>query len=394
MKKNSIEHIKHEEVELVPPDGGWGWVVVFGSFLTMVVGGLPIFGFSILFSPLLISYKASSTKIAWIFNSYGIGWSFFVLFVGPLIEEFGWRKVSIIGALLNFFSVFLTSFAPNPDFLFFSFSLLGGVGNAICLTSSLIVVSRYFERHRGFVIGVTSVGGCVSAFIGPVLANYLLENYDFTGASLIYSGIVLHQCFGCSLFQPVDWHMKPAKSKLKSETDPTELLPVLRDSDNKENSVTKSELLQNSRRSSKISGYSIGSLEQIALDISYQRLKTTEVKEGTKETAFAGHCLLCKKILVSTYQSLKNLRYIRVVIIALACGFYMLSYINFQMWIPFVVKSADFSLEMAAWCSSAASLGNMAGRIFTSFLADRKIFNVIYGYMFGTLCTGISVLGK
>ncbi|RXG71397.1 hypothetical protein Avbf_08565 [Armadillidium vulgare] len=87
-----------------------------------------------------------------------------------------------------------------------------------------MVVSTYFKKHRGFAIAITSVGDCLSGFISPVIANYLLENYGYISATAISGALVLNQCVGASLYQPVfafcsdnEAKMKLLKEKMKED---------------------------------------------------------------------------------------------------------------------------------------------------------------------------------
>ena len=54
----------------------------------------------------------------------------FFLFSGPvagiLTNKFGYRFVTILGALLEALGVFLTAFTPNLEFLYFSVGILIG----------------------------------------------------------------------------------------------------------------------------------------------------------------------------------------------------------------------------------------------------------------------------
>ena len=54
----------------------------------------------------------------------------FLLFSGPvagiLTNKFGYRFVTILGALLEALGVFLTAFTPNLEFLYFSVGILIG----------------------------------------------------------------------------------------------------------------------------------------------------------------------------------------------------------------------------------------------------------------------------
>ncbi|XP_069187820.1 monocarboxylate transporter 12-B [Procambarus clarkii] len=108
------------------PDGGWGWLVVAGSFLIMML--VPLLGpcFGVLFSRFLLQEGSSSTTTAWIFNVQCFVWNMMGLVVRPLAKEFGWRNIAIKGVLLTSVSVIMSAFTPSAEFLFFSFSLLSG----------------------------------------------------------------------------------------------------------------------------------------------------------------------------------------------------------------------------------------------------------------------------
>ncbi|RXG53344.1 Ubiquitin-conjugating enzyme E2 C [Armadillidium vulgare] len=188
-------------VEMVPPDGGWGWVVVAGSFLILSVGGYTLYAFSIFLSPILMSDQVSSIKIAWVFNLYLLIWSFYTIFIGPLCEQFGTRKVAIFGGVASFLSLFLSAFAPTVDYLFFTYAVPAGIAGASTFTLTYMVVSTYFKKHRGFAIAITSVGDCLSGFISPVIANYLLENYGYISATAISGALVLNHIFPLLRYQ-------------------------------------------------------------------------------------------------------------------------------------------------------------------------------------------------
>ncbi|RXG73933.1 Monocarboxylate transporter 7 [Armadillidium vulgare] len=111
LKKETSQYHKitvERNAKKVPPDGGWGWMVVLGSFVICILSQLPGVVFSILFSPLLMFHSVSATKISCIYNVYTLVWSLATIFVGPLCNEFGWRKVAIFGGIANSLSVLLS----------------------------------------------------------------------------------------------------------------------------------------------------------------------------------------------------------------------------------------------------------------------------------------------
>jgi hypothetical protein len=59
-----LEELEEEYGPPVPPDGGWGWLVVAGSFLTnLIVDGI-CYTFGIIMPGLLETFESSNSKTA------------------------------------------------------------------------------------------------------------------------------------------------------------------------------------------------------------------------------------------------------------------------------------------------------------------------------------------
>jgi len=54
------------EYDLVPPDGGWGWLVLFGACLTNILIPGTIKSFGVLFIEFTQAFEVSQTKSSWI----------------------------------------------------------------------------------------------------------------------------------------------------------------------------------------------------------------------------------------------------------------------------------------------------------------------------------------
>lgn len=54
------------EYDLVPPDGGWGWLVLAGSMMVNILIPGTIKSFGVLFVEFLDVFKASPATAAWI----------------------------------------------------------------------------------------------------------------------------------------------------------------------------------------------------------------------------------------------------------------------------------------------------------------------------------------
>ena len=50
----------------VPPDGGWGWMVVIGSFMIHVIADGIVYSFGIFYMEFLDYYKGGKGETAWV----------------------------------------------------------------------------------------------------------------------------------------------------------------------------------------------------------------------------------------------------------------------------------------------------------------------------------------
>lgn len=64
IKENNVA--KMREWKLVPPDGGWGWLVLFGATLVNMLIPGTIKSFGVLFVEFIEVFEASAATAAWI----------------------------------------------------------------------------------------------------------------------------------------------------------------------------------------------------------------------------------------------------------------------------------------------------------------------------------------
>lgn len=49
-----------------PPDGGWGWVVVFAGFMCNLIYDGIIYTFGVVLEPLVVSFDSNKGTISWV----------------------------------------------------------------------------------------------------------------------------------------------------------------------------------------------------------------------------------------------------------------------------------------------------------------------------------------
>lgn len=188
-----------EKNDIDIPDGGWGWMVVFGSFMIHVIADGITYSLGIFYYEWVQYFRSSKGTTAWVGSlvpatTYLVG-----PLAGALTSVYGCKKVTVTGSILTAFGFILSIFATDVYYLYFSFGILGGLGIGLVYLPAIVCVGFYFEKRRAFATGLAVCGAGVGTFIFAPLTQFLLEKYNWKGAVLIESGLMLN-CIICGLF--------------------------------------------------------------------------------------------------------------------------------------------------------------------------------------------------
>ncbi|CAL4178524.1 unnamed protein product, partial [Meganyctiphanes norvegica] len=127
--------------------------------------------------------------------------------------QFGFRKVAIFGGLLQAISTTISAFSTSALQLFFSFSLINGIGGGLYVNMMFMLMSSYFKKHLGIAVSIEMAGISLGQFLGPPFIRYLLDEYSYKGAAIIFGAINLNIVAVACLFQPAKWHIKSTNLK-------------------------------------------------------------------------------------------------------------------------------------------------------------------------------------
>jgi len=218
MKKavDCTENHRPAENRVVPPDGGWGWVVMIASFCCNIVVDGIIFSIGLLVSQLSESFHVPVSKTAWV----GSLLSGFYLIAGPFVSvlanRFGFRTVTIMGSLLASTSLALSIFATSVEYLYVTVGIVGGIGFGLVYVPSVIFVGFYFEKKRALATGIAVCGSGIGTFVMAPLTSWLLEEYGWQGTILIHAGLVLNCAVFGAMYRPLEAPRKVNRSARNS----------------------------------------------------------------------------------------------------------------------------------------------------------------------------------
>ncbi|XP_059622307.1 monocarboxylate transporter 3 [Phlebotomus argentipes] len=208
---NGKEHLKEsEDVQevatapvVVPPDGGWGWVVMMASFCCNIIVDGIIFSAGALLQPVKTEFGVTDAEVALVTSLL----SGFYLMAGPFVSalanRWGFRPVTMMGATIAAVGFSTSYFAGNIVHLYITYGIIGGIGFCLIYMPSVITVGYYFERWRALATGISLCGSGIGTFIFAPLSDYLITNQGWRITLVIQGAIILLCVLFAICFRPI-----------------------------------------------------------------------------------------------------------------------------------------------------------------------------------------------
>ena len=157
-------------------DRGYAWVICLSCFWIQFICD----GIGKAFGVLVPHIKANlntSTATAGFIGSLHIGTSYcFGPVNNALAKRFGYRAVSMVGAVIVTGSLVASGLSSSPASLAVFYGVTAGVGICMLMTSGVMSLNQYFDKKRALANGVSTSGTSLGYFASAPILTYLLEN--------------------------------------------------------------------------------------------------------------------------------------------------------------------------------------------------------------------------
>ncbi|KAI7804733.1 monocarboxylate transporter 12 [Triplophysa rosa] len=214
MSSKSLEKSQH--IEQSAPDGGWGWMIVAGCFLTTVCTRGVTRCVSIFFVEFQTYFSRDYSATAWIHSLLDCT----TMLCAPLGSYIGNRLSSriaiIIGGILSSAGLLLSSLATSLEFLYLTLGVVTGLGFALSYTPAIAMVGSYFTERKALAYGISMSGSGIGTFILAPVVQLLIERFSWRGALLILGGLVSHLCVCGALMRPLGGQSRREKMELEN----------------------------------------------------------------------------------------------------------------------------------------------------------------------------------
>ncbi|MDR3562329.1 MAG: DHA2 family efflux MFS transporter permease subunit [Negativicutes bacterium] len=118
-------------------------------------------------------------SIVWVSLGYLLPYGSTLPLTGKLGDQFGAKKVYIVGLVIFTVTSMLCGIATNSAAMVI-FRIVQGVGAGMLLPNAMTIVAETFDAHeRGQALGVWSAMAAAGSAMGPTVGGYLIENFDW-----------------------------------------------------------------------------------------------------------------------------------------------------------------------------------------------------------------------
>ncbi|KAM4797363.1 monocarboxylate transporter 1 [Rhinophrynus dorsalis] len=204
-------------VGYTPPEGGWGWVVVVGAFVSIGFSYAFPKSITVFFKDIETIFGATSSEVSWI-SSIMLA----VMYAGGpissvLVNKYGSRPIMIAGGCLAGTGLIAASFCNTVTELYFCIGVIGGFGLAFNLNPALTMIGKYFFKKRPIANGLAMAGSPVFLSTLAPLNQYFYSIFGWRGSFLILGGLLFNCCVAGSLMRPIGPKPNDEKKKVTKE---------------------------------------------------------------------------------------------------------------------------------------------------------------------------------
>ncbi|XP_026326883.1 monocarboxylate transporter 1-like [Hyposmocoma kahamanoa] len=201
-----LQGSKHNKKGMLPPDGGWGYMVCIGVGFTFMFGFGSTNAFGILFNQFFME-QGGASSLALVIGVYNGALSIAGFLSGIALKKYSFRQVGLVGAGLFVLGDVMTIFVQRTYQLVFTFGVVRGAGFGVMIPVSLTAFNCYFNKKRTAMMSANQSMSSLASITFPMLVTLLLSEYGFRWTLILIMALDLHLVLAMLVMHPVEWYL-------------------------------------------------------------------------------------------------------------------------------------------------------------------------------------------
>ncbi|XP_046671251.1 uncharacterized protein LOC124361250 [Homalodisca vitripennis] len=174
---------------IVPPDGGWGWIIVFVGFFSYIVVDGVSFCFYLYRDPMVHDLGILPGDISFL-SALFTGFYFFGGIAACSIGNYwGFRIVMVLGASFSCLAFGLGYIFNDILHFYISIGFVGGISAGFISVAGSLPAGFYFDKKRSLVMGFVACGSGMGAFVVPFITKLFMDEYGWRLTYLFHASL-------------------------------------------------------------------------------------------------------------------------------------------------------------------------------------------------------------
>jgi MFS family permease len=178
----------------------YGYIIVLAAFFIQVVGWGISNSFGVFFNPLLNEFGWLRATLSGAVSLGFLVHGLCSVFIGSFSDRFGPRRVMAGCGILLGLGYLLMAKVNATWQLYFILGLIIGIGQSGMDVIPLSTVARWFETKRGTMTGIVKVGTGIGMLICPIIISRLILVFGWRHAFMVLGLLVLVTIVGLAQF--------------------------------------------------------------------------------------------------------------------------------------------------------------------------------------------------
>ena len=177
---STSENLSHDVIDRGPVSAQQLLVVGLCMFFNML-DGFDITAMAIVATAVSTELELTADKLGWIFSFALAGMMCGAMFLAPVSDIIGRRKLIIMSMVLIGVSIVMTASASTlPEFVILRF--ISGLGAGAMLACQAALASEYSpDKYKAFSVAAVTSGYPMGAMMTSVIAGYIMPEYGWRG---------------------------------------------------------------------------------------------------------------------------------------------------------------------------------------------------------------------
>ncbi|KAL4716902.1 hypothetical protein ACJJTC_012713 [Scirpophaga incertulas] len=211
----SVCKVDGEKYELVPPEGGWGYLVCVGLSLIFIAGTAHQAVFGFIYQQFFDDLGVGTGAVTVVFGVFQVTLAVAGFSANIALKRLSLRQVGLIGSIIYTLASFFAIFVVSTTQLIITNGFLQGLGLGLLIPVSYTSFNSYFTQKKVLYLSLCKASIGLITMVYPIFVKFTMTEFGFRGTLAIICAISAHSIFGAVVMQPVEWHMIKRKKAVE-----------------------------------------------------------------------------------------------------------------------------------------------------------------------------------